>query len=95
MGAVKKSEKIDLVINLEPWVQGKMYDRLGIDEEHTEILGISLPSITIPVRPGRNLAIILEVAAMNNRQKRMGYNTAEEFNNNLLRQMGVDPEGQQ
>ena len=92
MGAVKESEKINLVIQLENWVEGKMYDRLGMDEETIDILGINVPSITIPVRPGRNLAIILEVAAMNNRQKRMGYNTAEEFNNNLLRQMGVDPE---
>lgn len=87
MGAVKESEKIDLVINLEPWVQGKMYDRLGLDEQKVDILGINIPSITIPVRPGRNLAIILEIAAMNNRQKKMGYNTAEEFNKRLLSQM--------
>ena len=92
MGAVKETEKINLVVQLENWVEGKMYDRLGMDEETIDILGINIPSITIPVRPGRNLAIILEVAAMNNRQKRMGYNTAEEFNNNLLRQMGVAPE---
>jgi HPr kinase/phosphorylase len=92
MGAVKNSEKIDLIINLEPWVQGKMYDRLGIDEEHTEILGISLPSITIPVRPGRNLSIIIEVAAMNNRQKKMGYNTAEEFNRRIMESMGLPPQ---
>ena len=92
MGAVKETEKINLVIQLENWVEGKMYDRLGMDEETVNILGLEVPSITIPVRPGRNLAIILEVAAMNNRQKRMGYNTAEEFNNNLLRQMGVVPE---
>lgn len=91
MGAVKETEKINLVIQLENWEEGKMYDRLGMDEETIEILGLEVPSITIPVRPGRNLAIILEVAAMNNRQKRMGYNTAEEFNNHLLRQMGVDP----
>ena len=94
MGAVKETEKINLVIQLENWVEGKMYDRLGMDEETIDILGINIPSITIPVRPGRNLAIILEVAAMNNRQKRMGYNTAEEFSNNLLRQMGVDPEAE-
>ena len=87
MGAVKESEKIDLVINLEPWIQGKMYDRLGLDEQKVDILGIKIPSITIPVRPGRNLAIILEIAAMNNRQKKMGYNTAEEFNKRLLSQM--------
>jgi HPr kinase/phosphorylase len=88
MGAVKVTEKIDLVINLETWVQGKMYDRLGLDEETIDILGNKIPSITIPVKPGRNLAIILEIAAMNNRQKRMGYNTAEEFNKRLLEQMG-------
>ncbi len=87
MGAVKDTEKIDLVINLEHWVQGKMYDRLGLDEERVEILGIDIPSITIPVKPGRNLAIILEIAAMNNRLKKMGYNTAEEFNRKLMAQM--------
>ena len=68
-----------------------MYDRLGIDNETMDILGINIPSITIPVRPGRNLAIILEIAAMNNRQKRMGYNTALEFNKRLMSQMGLDP----
>ncbi len=89
MGAVKMTERIDLVINLENWVQGKMYDRLGLDEETTEILGLNIPSITIPVKPGRNLAIILEIAAMNNRQKKMGYNTAEEFNKKLMSSMGI------
>lgn len=89
MGAVKETEKIDLVINLETWVQGKMYDRLGLDEETMDILGNHVPSITIPVKPGRNLAIILEIAAMNNRQKRMGYNTAEEFNKRLMEQIGT------
>ena len=87
MGAVNDTEKIDLVINLEHWVQGKMYDRLGLDEEKVDILGIQLPSITIPVKPGRNLAIILEIAAMNNRLKKMGYNTAEEFNKKLMSQL--------
>ncbi|MBQ9098255.1 MAG: HPr(Ser) kinase/phosphatase [Clostridia bacterium] len=90
MGAVKNSEAIDLVINLEPWVQGKMYDRLGLDSQTMDILGIQIPSITIPVKPGRNLAIILEIAAMNNRQKKMGYNTAEEFNRKLMGQMGLE-----
>ena len=90
MGAVKETERIDLVIQLENWVEGKMYDRLGMDEEKINILGIEVPCITVPVRPGRNLAIILEVAAMNYRQKRMGYNTAEEFNKRMMRQMGVD-----
>ena len=78
------------MIQLENWVEGKMYDRMGMDEEHVTILGIDVPSITIPVRPGRNLAIILEIAAMNNRQKKMGYNTAEEFNKKLMKQMGID-----
>ena len=90
MGAVKDTERIDLVINMEPWVQGKMYDRLGLDDQTVDILGIKIPSITVPVRPGRNLAIILEIAAMNNRQKKMGYNTAEEFNKRLMSQMGLE-----
>ena len=89
VGAVKDTEKIDLVINLEPWIQGKMYDRLGLDEEKVNILGNDIPAITIPVMPGRNLAIILEIAAMNHRQKKMGYNTAEEFNKRLMEQMGI------
>ena len=88
VGAVKMTEKIDMIVNLEPWVQGKMYDRLGLESETTEILGIEIPTTVIPVRPGRNLAIILEIAAMNNRQKRMGYNTAQEFNKQLMSQMG-------
>lgn len=90
MGAVKLTEKVDLIVNLEPWVQGKMYDRLGIDNEYAEILGIKVPMITIPVRPGRNLAIIIEIAAMNNRQKKMGYNTAVEFNKRLMGQMDIE-----
>jgi len=90
IGSVKLSEKINLVIQLENWVEGKMYDRMGMEEETIDILGIEVPSITIPVRPGRNLAIILEIAAMNNRQKRMGYNAAEEFNKNLMRHMGIE-----
>lgn len=83
MGAVKLSEKIDLIIKIENWVSGKMYERFGLDDEYTEILGIKVPSITVPVTPGRNLAVIIEIAAMNNRQKKMGYNTAEEFNRKL------------
>ncbi len=90
IGAVKETERIDLVIQLENWVEGKMYDRMGMDEEKLNILGIEVPSITVPVRPGRNLAIILEIAAMNNRQKKMGYNTAAEFNKRLMNQMGME-----
>lgn len=87
IGAVKDSEKIDLVINIEQWNKEKAYDRLGIENETTEILGINIPSITVPIRPGRNLAVIVEVAAMNNRQKRMGYNAAEELSERLTKQM--------
>ena len=86
MGAVKDTEKIDLVINLEHWDPEKMYDRFGLDEQYENILGINIPSITIPVHPGRNLAVVLEIAAMNHRQKKMGYNTAEEFNKRLMEQ---------
>ena len=78
MGAVKESEKIDLIIHLEAWEHGKQYDRLGLD----------IPSLTIPVRPGRNLAVIFEVAAMNNRQKKMGYNAAEELNRRIAEHVG-------
>ena len=86
MGAVKLSEKIDMCINLEIWDATKVYDRMGIDSEYAEILGIRVPVMTIPVKPGRNLAIIIEVAAMNNRQKKMGYNAAHE----LLSALGMD-----
>ena len=86
MGAVKLQEKIDMVINLEIWDSTKVYDRMGIDSEYAEILGIKVPVMTIPVKPGRNLAIIIEVAAMNNRQKKMGYNAAHE----LLSSLGMD-----
>ena len=84
MGSVKLTERIDMVVKLEPWDSQKMYDRFGLTEEYENILGIDIPSLIIPVKPGRNLSIILEVAAMNNRQKKMGYNTAEEFNKRLL-----------
>ena len=86
MGAVKLSEKIDMCINMEIWDATKVYDRMGIDSEYTEILGIRVPVMTIPVKPGRNLAVIIEVAAMNNRQKKMGDNAAQE----LLSSLGMD-----
>ncbi len=92
MGAVKMTEKVDLVVELEPWQEGKMYDRLGLEDQHKEILGVKVPSIVIPVRPGRNLAVIIEIAAMNNRQKKMGYNSAQEFNRRMLESMGVEVE---
>lgn len=84
MGSVKETEKIDLVINFEAWEQGKMYERLGLDTEYADILGLKIPSITIPVKPGRNLAVVIEIAAMNNRQKKMGYNTALEFSKKMM-----------
>ncbi len=84
IGAVKETEKIELVIKLEPWVEGKIYDRMGLQNEMMEIMGIQIPSVVIPVRPGRNLAVIIEIAAMNQRQKFMGHNTAEEFNKRLM-----------
>ncbi|MBR4304643.1 MAG: HPr kinase/phosphorylase, partial [Clostridia bacterium] len=87
MGAVKPTEKVDLVINLEHWDDKKPYDRLGIDEETTDILGIKIPSLRIPVKPGRNLAMIIEVAAMNNRNKKMGHHTAKEFSDKLYASM--------
>ena len=77
VGAVKPETNIDLVVKLEPWQEGKAYDRLGLSEETETFLGVKLPLVTIPVQPGRNLAVILELAAMNNRQKKMGYNAAE------------------
>ena len=83
MGAVKETEKVDLCIQFEPWDSEKQYERFGLETQTTEILGLQIPSITIPVRPGRNLAVIIEIAAMNNRQKKMGYNTAEEFTKRL------------
>ncbi len=86
MGAVKMQEKIDMVINLELWDSTKVYDRMGLDNEYMEILGIEVPTLTIPVKPGRNLAVIIEVAAMNNRQKKMGYNAAQD----LLKSLGMD-----
>ncbi|MCI6581964.1 MAG: HPr(Ser) kinase/phosphatase [Oscillospiraceae bacterium] len=89
VGAVKVTEKIDLVVELEIWNPEKLYDRMGIDNEYVSILGVNVPLATIPVKPGRNLAVILEVAAMNNRQKKMGYNAAHE----LLDRLGMEQSG--
>ncbi len=88
MGAVKMTEKIDLVVEMELWNPEKIYDRMGVDTQFASILGVKVPSLTIPVKPGRNLAVILEVAAMNNRQKKMGYNAATE----LLERLGMGME---
>lgn len=92
MGAVKLTEKIDMVINLELWDNNKIYDRMGMETEFMEILGNKIPTITIPVKPGRNLAVIIEVAAMNNRQKKMGYNAAKELLAGLGMSYEVDEE---
>jgi len=79
MGAVKDENEINLVVNIVPWNTHEVYDRLGLEDQYTEILGVKIPMNTIPVTPGRNLAVILEVAAMNNRQRKFGYNPALEF----------------
>ena len=89
MGSVKVTEKIDMVVELEPWNPEKVYDRMGMDNHYMSILGVKVPYLTIPVKPGRNLAVILEVAAMNNRQKKMGYNAAQD----LLDNLGLNMEG--
>lgn len=86
IGAVKLTEKIDMVIQLEQWDSTKAYDRLGLEDEYITILGIKVPATTVPVKPGRNLAIIIEIAAMNNRQKKLGYNAARE----LMQQLGME-----
>ena len=86
IGAVKLTENIQLVIQLEKWVEGKEYERVGMEETYTEILGIKVPCVTIPVMPGRNLAVIIEAATMNNRQKKMGYNAAVELNKRVFEQ---------
>jgi len=79
MGAVKAENEINLIVNVVPWEKHASYDRLGLEDQYTELLGVKIPTYTIPISPGRNLAVILEVAAMNNRQRKMGYNPAKEF----------------
>ncbi len=93
MGAVKMSEKIDLIINLEFWDPEKLYDRFGTETEYTDIMGLKIPTYNIPVKPGRNLAIILEIAAMNHRQKKMGYNTGAEMERKIMASLGLDENG--
>ncbi|WP_128896132.1 HPr(Ser) kinase/phosphatase [Longirhabdus pacifica] len=89
-GAVRNFKQITLVMRLETWGQDKQYDRLGLDEETIKIIDTEIPLMTIPVRPGRNLAVIIEVAAMNFRLKRMGYNAALQFTNRLTETIGED-----
>ena len=85
IGAIKKDNEINLVINVVPWKTHENYDRLGLEDHYTEILGVNIPMYTIPLSPGRNLAMIIEVAAMNNRQRRIGYNAALEFTEQINR----------
>ncbi|AFS79038.1 HPr kinase/phosphorylase HprK [Gottschalkia acidurici 9a] len=87
-GAVKKWEAVDLAVELEHWDEQKEYDRVGLDENYIEILGLKIPKVTVPVKPGRNLAMIVEVAARNNRQKQFGYNAAEELDKKLKEELG-------
>ena len=86
VGAVKVTETVDFVVQLEAWDPSKNYQRTGLETEYYEILGVKIPSTAIPVSPGRNLAVVLETAAINNRQKKMGYNAAKE----LLIRLGLD-----
>ena len=92
IASIKSSTEVELLINLEPWRDGAVYDRLGLEENFTNILDIDVPTVTIPVSPGRNLAVIIEVAAMNNRYKRLGFNAAQAFveqvNKNLEQALG-------
>ena len=84
-GAIKLDNQINLVVKIVPWNTQEVYDRLGLEDQFTDILGVKIPMNTIPITPGRNLAVILEVAAMNNRQRRMGYNPALEFTEQINR----------
>lgn len=85
MGAVRTENEINLVVNIVPWNTQDAYDRLGLEDQYMEILGVKVPVNTIPVTAGRNLAVILEVAAMNNRQRKLGYNPAQEFSDQIDR----------
>ena len=93
IGAIKKDNEINLVINIVPWNTHENYDRLGLEDHYTEILGVKVPMYTIPLSPGRNLAMIIEVAAMNNRQRRIGYNAALEFTEQINRHFDETPGG--
>ncbi|MCE5300380.1 MAG: HPr(Ser) kinase/phosphatase [Spirochaetia bacterium] len=87
VGAVKDNQKIELVIHLEEWEKGKDYERLGLEDTYDEILGAKIPRIILPVRPGRNLSVIIEVAAMTQRLKARGYNPARELNKTIMKWM--------
>lgn len=87
VGAVKQYEFIDLIVELEIWDENRFYDRIGLDEETIEILDVKIPRVTVPLRPGRNIAMIVEVAARNNRQKRLGYNAAQVLNERIMKEI--------
>jgi HPr kinase/phosphorylase len=90
VGAIRDRKQIQLVVVLEEWDSKKTYDRLGIEEKYMEFLGVSIPKLELPVKPGRNIPIIIETAAMNERLKKMGYNAAQEFNQNILKWIESD-----
>ncbi len=85
MGAIKSENQIDLIVNIVPWDNTAAYDRIGMEQQMVELLGVNIPVYTIPITPGRNLAVILEVAAMKNRHWKMGYNAAMEFTEQINR----------
>ena len=95
MGAVKLTEKINMVIQLEPWDSSKVYDRMGLDNEYITIMDVKIPLTVVPVKPGRNLAVIIECAAMNNRQKKMGSNAARELLHHLGMDEGYEPKAKE
>jgi HPr kinase/phosphorylase len=91
VGAIRERKEVQLVVMLEEWDSRKNYDRLGTDDKYIEFLGVSIPKLEIPVKPGRNIPVIVETAAMNERLKKMGYNAAREFNQNILKWIESDP----
>ncbi|MDR1863448.1 MAG: HPr(Ser) kinase/phosphatase [Treponema sp.] len=90
VGAIRDRKQIQLVVKLEAWDSSKNYDRIGMEEQYMEILGVKVPTLEIPVKPGRNIPVIIETAAMNERLKKMGYNSAREFNQNILKWIESD-----
>ena len=90
VGAIRDRKQIQLVVMLAEWDSRKNYDRIGLEEQYMELLGVNIPKLEIPVKPGRNIPIIIETAAMNERLKMMGYNAAKEFNQNILKWIESD-----
>ncbi len=92
VGAVRESQKVELIIHLEEWEKGKNYERLGMEQQFEDMLGVKVPKIILPVKPGRNMSVIIEVAAMTQRLKSQGYNPAKELNKTVLKWMKKDEE---